>query len=293
MLTPFRRDKTIDFPVLEQLIEFYLENGASGLFANCLSSEMYELDEKERLAIIGHVVKRVHGRVPIAATGTFGGPLKEQIKFIEKVSGLGAEVIVLISSQLCGENQDESVLRNNIIGITGAIDHNSLGLYECPLPYKRILSKKLVNELALSGRFTYLKDTTCNTEMVKQKIEAAAGTSLAVFNANTPTSLDTLRAGADGISPISANFYPELYSWLVKYNVENNNSDRLENMNDMLILMDAVTRINYPMNAKVFLAKRGIKIEPVIRTSGHAMNYEENKILDKLYQQYLQIVANI
>ncbi|RZJ89994.1 MAG: dihydrodipicolinate synthase family protein, partial [Chryseobacterium sp.] len=49
MLTPFLSNGNIDYPALTQLTEIYLQAGASGLFANCLSSEMFELSDEERI----------------------------------------------------------------------------------------------------------------------------------------------------------------------------------------------------------------------------------------------------
>ena len=293
MLTPFKTGGEIDFHTLDSLTEFYLENGANGLFANCLSSEMYELTPDERLAISHSVVKRVNSLVPVVATGTFGGPINQQAEFIRKIHDLGVSAVILISSQLADESDNESRLKDNLIKLMDHVNNIPLGLYECPVPYKRLISPVLTAELAHSGRFLYFKDTSCNTDIIKQKIEVVAGTNLSLFNANTPTALDTLRAGADGISPISANFYPEFYSWIYSNFKIADRSGQVEYLNDQLIMMDAITRINYPMSAKVFLSKRGIKIEPIIRTAGRALNFEEAKILDKLYDNYLRIFNNL
>ena len=58
MLTPFKEDKTIDWNALDALTDWYLENGADGLFACCQSSEVWELTEQERLQVAARVVKR-------------------------------------------------------------------------------------------------------------------------------------------------------------------------------------------------------------------------------------------
>ena len=34
MLTPFTEEGQVDYPALERLIEWYIDNGVSGLFAN-------------------------------------------------------------------------------------------------------------------------------------------------------------------------------------------------------------------------------------------------------------------
>ena len=56
MLTPFLQNNEVDYDVLKRLTEFYIKSGANGLFANCLSSEMFQLTEAERLKVIATVV---------------------------------------------------------------------------------------------------------------------------------------------------------------------------------------------------------------------------------------------
>ena len=91
MLTPFLDNGNIDYPALTQLTEIYLQAGSSGLFANCLSSEMFELTDSERIQAINHVIKVVDGAVPVVATGTFGGPISKQADFVKKVNDTGVE----------------------------------------------------------------------------------------------------------------------------------------------------------------------------------------------------------
>jgi 4-hydroxy-tetrahydrodipicolinate synthase len=292
MLTPFRKNKSIDYKALEQLTEFYLAKGATGLFANCLSSEMYELTETERISLVKHVVNRVNGRVPVAATVTFGGSFARQIDFSKKVRDEGADVNVIITSQLAGATKSNAELQDRILEFARRMPDVLFGLYECPVPYKRILPAGMVRQLAKTERFAYLKDTTCDTRLIADKVSAVNGTGLSLFNANTPTAIESLKAGADGLSPISANFYPELYSWVIKNVKKKARSENIEFLNDQLTMMDAITRINYPMSAKFFLARRGLPIEPVIRTKGSPLNYEESKIIDKLFDNFMKIAGD-
>nr|GFC94535.1 hypothetical protein [Tanacetum cinerariifolium] len=90
----------IDYPALTRLTEMYLEAGAAGLFANCLSSEMFELSTEERLQSIRHVVNVAGGAVPVVATGTFAGPLNEQADFVKKVYEAGTEAVIVITGLL-------------------------------------------------------------------------------------------------------------------------------------------------------------------------------------------------
>ena len=96
----------------------------------------------------------------------------------------------------------------------------SLGLYECPYPFKWVLGEQELAFCANTGRFHFLKDTCCDLARIRQRLTQLEGNELKLFNANTSTLLDSLRAGAAGFSGVMANFHPELYVWLCDHYAE-------------------------------------------------------------------------
>src|SRR5690606_40612570 len=85
MLTPFKENGAVDYDGLTKLTELYVNAGAAGLFANCQSSEMFELSAEERLAVTRHVVKVAAGTVPVVAAATFGGKIQQQADFVKRI----------------------------------------------------------------------------------------------------------------------------------------------------------------------------------------------------------------
>ena len=85
MISSFNDDLTLDVDGIARLTEMYIQAGAVGLFANCLSSEMYELSREERLTLIDTVVKTAKGRVPVVATGTLEGSIEEMAQFSKEI----------------------------------------------------------------------------------------------------------------------------------------------------------------------------------------------------------------
>src|SRR6185503_13621357 len=114
MLTPFKNNGNIDYDILTQLTEMYLKTGAVGLFANCLSSEMYELDDNEKLQAIKHIINVANGAVPVVATGTFGGPVNKQADFVKKVNDTGTNAVILITSLLADEQEPDTVFNDRL-----------------------------------------------------------------------------------------------------------------------------------------------------------------------------------
>jgi len=289
MLTPFLENNQIDHPALRSLTEFYLAQGARGLFANCLSSEMFQLTDQERLDIVGTVAKAVNGRAPVVASGTFSSDMKSCSEFVKKIYDAGATAVILITNQLADPEEDDEHLRRNAERIMNATGDIPLGVYECPVPYKRLLSPELMRWLGASGRFFYHKDTSCKLKAIRAKLEAIKGTSLALYNANTATALASLDAGAAGISPIGANFYPELYTYLITEFDTHGMGDALVRLNAQLDIMDAIADHHYPFSAKMFLKKRGLPLSTACRIPAGKMNTEALTKLDNLMKIFRQM----
>jgi 4-hydroxy-tetrahydrodipicolinate synthase len=286
MITLFTKDNRIDLEGLELLTNFYLKAGVNGMFANCLSSEMYQLTSEERLFLTKNVVKFCENRVPVVATGTFSRNQNENAEFIKKIYDTGVNAVILITSLLVEPDENEDILKARLEQIMQSTGDIPLGVYECPVPYKRLLSAELMSWMASTGRFVYHKDTSCNSISLERKTAAVKETKFGVYNADTTTALDSLESGSRGISPISANFYPELYSYLLKEYFENGRTEKLNHLHAFLTMMDRVTHSFYPYSAKLFLAKRGLKIETNTRIPHEIMTNVDTLRLQALMDSF-------
>lgn len=284
MLTPFTPQADIDYDVLEKLVDFYLASGVKGLFANCLSSEMYSLNEEERISLTKAIVDQVDGRVPVVATGSFGLTIEDKAEFTKKIYDTGIDAVVLITSHYAKvEESDDILLRNfeKMISLTADIP---LGLYECPVPYKRVLSAKMLKTLVDTNRMSYHKDTCCDEKLVNEKLLAVKGSKLQFFDAHTPNAVSSMQAGADGMSAIAGNFYPEVMCWLCD-NVDNpEKQEEVKWLQAELRKADIPVHTAYPMSAKFFLQLRGLPIHSISRS--HALEPTPAEIagLHKLLQ---------
>ena len=283
MITPYRRDLKIDFDALSRLVDFYHVSGAKGFFANCLSSEMYHLDAEERLSLARHVVKRVNGAFPVVATGSFGTTIEERAEFARKMYDTGVNAVILITSHFADKEENDAVLINNLekyFSLTGNIP---LGTYECPSPYKRIISPDVLRFLLSTNRLTYHKDTTIDQEKIKVKLDLVKNTKLEVYDAHTPNAMYSLQMGAQGLSTIAGNFYPEVFSWMCN---NANNPARQEDVRwiqSELTHADSVIGKGYTISAKYFLQKRGVQIEPLSRSNNTPLTADQKKALDEIF----------
>ena len=209
MITPYTEENTIDWTAVDNIVEFYAQHGCQGIFAVCQSSEMFFLSEDERAELAARVAKASAGRMCVVASGHISEKLEDQIRELKRVAASGVDAVVMISSRLAAPDEDDDVLIANMNAILEAIPGITFGMYECPMPYKRLLSAKVLEAMAQTGRFAFIKDTCCDAGLIAERIRILDGR-IQLFNANAATMLETLRSGCAGFSGIMANYHMNL-----------------------------------------------------------------------------------
>jgi 4-hydroxy-tetrahydrodipicolinate synthase len=215
MITPYTEDNRINYGVMEEMVEWYIKNGLHGIFAVCQSSEMFYLSRNERKELASFIVKKVNGRIPVVVSGHVSESEDEQIADVFDAYEQGASSVILLTNKFAAKDDPEGTFTRNLGSFIDKIPEGiPLGLYECPAPYKYVLSNKDMEWVIQSKRFNFFKDTCCDAEIIKDRIGLVKGTDFSLFNANGGTFYETLKAGACGYSGIMANFHPDLYVWL-------------------------------------------------------------------------------
>lgn len=295
MITPFSQSDEVDYLALEELIEWYISNKVNGLFAVCQSSEMFYLTLEERIKIAAFVNEKAAGRVPVIASGHISDSFDDQIKEINLMAGTGVAAVVLITNKLAGPDDTENEWLKNLERLMGQIPQDiNLGLYECPYPYKRIISPELLKICGETERFTFIKDTCCDIDMIKEKIMSVSNSGLKLFNANTATLLKSLEFGAAGYSGVMANFHPLLYSWLLDH--WNTHPQKALLISNFLTMASWIERQLYPVNAKYHSRLEGLNMELFTRSRDSSafsglfkLEIEELQELEKAAYRYLEI----
>ncbi|TVT43302.1 dihydrodipicolinate synthase family protein [Hymenobacter setariae] len=289
MLMPFQNDGQIDYDSLTKLTELYLAAGATGLFANCLSSEMFELTPEEMLKTITHIIDLVAGAVPVVATGTFGGLIRQQADFVKRVHDTGTEAVITITGLLASADQSDEYFNDQVFQLLDLTPGIPLGFYECPVPYKRLLSPEQLRKFVETGRVIYHKDTCLDLGQVQQKIGATAGYKFGLYDAYMGHAVDSLKAGSAGLSCIQGNFYPELIVWLCNHYDDTSRADEVKAVEQFFVHNMHVMHDVYPIVAKYSLKQRGIDISTFTRRKVGIFSSEIKKNIEKLNLEYAQL----
>ena len=304
MITPYTADGKVDYDTAIKYVNWYFENGLSGIFAICQSSEIFWLSLEERLTLNQKVyahakaLEKSSGKqFTVLSSGHISESLEDQIKELNAVWKSGTDALILITNRLDPHNEGDDVFISNAEKIIAALPNDvKLGLYECPYPYKRLVTPKILNWCLSTGKFYYMKDTSCDAEIMAERCRQLKGSQFKLLNANCQTLLESMRNGGDGYCGIMCNYHPRLYAWLAD-NYESNAQDAALVQSVIGSLGFTEVGLPYPLTAKYHMNLCGIPTENIARNrkSGELTDYarscmKQMKLLTDRLENYLMEV---
>lgn len=286
MITPYRKNGEVDDTAVEALTEWYWKRGCDGIFADCQSSEIQFLTLDERVNILHTVMRKVHAlaeqdpsrpRMTVVASGHVSNGFEDQVRELNAIAAEKPDALILISNRMdIANTSDEAWIADTGRLIAELPAEMPLGVYECPKPYKRLLSEKMLRWCVENGRFYFVKDTCCDADLIRSRLNICKGSHLKLFNANAQTLLETVRAGVYGYCGVMANFHPDLYTRLLKGDLNSSDASLLQ---DFLGLAATVEGQTYPCCAKYYLNRfEHITMEPDARSAdvGNLTAYQKS-----------------
>lgn len=262
MVTPYDDNGNVDYAAAEKMVEWYWKMGCDGIFASCQSSEIFFLEEDDRVKLAACVKNKADAlaaadpsRAPmlIVASGHVSDDPDAQVRELTRIAETGVDAVILITNRLDIANTGDQAWIAEAEALLARLPADvPLGLYECPMPYKRLLTPAILRWCLSTGRFRYIKDTCCDVDEIARRMELLRGTDLRLFNANAQTLLESLKLGAAGYCGVMCNFHPELYVWLT-----HNFADKpqtAEEVEDFLSVAAFTEQLAYPITAKYHLS---------------------------------------
>ena len=168
----------------------------------------------------------------------------------------GVDAVVLVTNRLDVERGGEEPFRRALSALLERLPRElPLGLYECPAPYRRLLSDDELRRCADTGRFLLLKDVSCDLTTVKRRVAMTEGTAFAIVNANAAIAWDAMRAGSRGFCGVFTNVHPDLYQWLRSSGQRH--PELAAELAAFLVLAAVSESLGYPALAKLYHQRLG------------------------------------
>lgn len=270
MITPYKEDGSLDLETAKKYVKFYYDRGCTGIFSICQSSEIAYLSVEERVLLnktVYDYAKHLdydNGRImTVVSSGHVADSIEAQADELNKIAESGTDALILITNRLDLNNEGDDVWISNAERLLALLPKDiKLGLYECPLPYKRLVTPKILSWCLDTGRFYFMKDTCCNIDIIRERLEILKGSEFLLLNANCQTLLESIRSGGAGYCGIMCNFHPQLYTWLA----ENVDSEKADEVQALLGTVGFIEQgMPYPLTAKYHMCLENIKTANVAR----------------------------
>ena len=254
MVTPFRKQETIDFSKLEKLISHIITGGADYIVALGTTSEAATMTETERHALQDFIIESVAGRCPIML-GLGGNNTLAVTDTIANTNFDGISGILSVAPYYNKPNQrglaqhfkqiaDASpvpVIIYNVPGRTGVnitADTTLQLATECP---------NIIGIKEASGNIGQVM------QILRNKPE-----SFAVISGDDSLTYPMITLGATGVISVIANALPKEMSTMVRHALKGDIKKALPLHYRMLPLMNAIFEEGNPSGIKALLEIEGL-----------------------------------
>jgi 4-hydroxy-tetrahydrodipicolinate synthase len=279
LLTPFNEDKSIDWDAYERLIEWHIEKGVTGLFVVCGSSEYWRLTEDEAVEMATFAVKVAGGRINILSGSTMSPEdnLEQNIAQTNRIWETGVQGCFLTTPRVLPA--EDNVMVDYFMKIHDSTEAQ-VYTYEMPGGTNYKFSPEAFAEVGKGERFIGIKDTTCDLEKVRRKIEAANG-SILIMEANTPNFLESLKLGSVGGINTSGNVQPSLFNMVWRL-FDQGDLETASELHKRVVEIDELMSPGYVLSAKILVSLMGSPMNYITRNPAPEITPERMEELQNI-----------
>jgi len=203
LVTPMQVDGSVDYPALERLVEFHIENKTDAIVSVGTSGESATLSHKENLDVIKQTLSFAAGRVPIIA-GTGSNSTAEAIEMTALAHQAGADAALLVVPYY--NKPEQAGLFLHFQAIAKAVAMPQI-LYNVPGRTAREMDNDTTLKLASISNVIGIKDATSDMAAGKDLIERSPD-DFSVWSGDDGTTLQLIKMGGKGCISVTANVAP-------------------------------------------------------------------------------------
>ncbi|RLD61943.1 MAG: 4-hydroxy-tetrahydrodipicolinate synthase [Bacteroidetes bacterium] len=280
IVTPFRKDGSIDFKSLEKLIEHIIKNNVDFIVALGTTGEAVTLTNDERFAVVNFIKETVDNRLPIVL-GLGGNNTSKIVNDIKNTDFEGISAILSVAPYYNKPNQN------------GLYQHYKTIASVCPIPIilYNVPGRTSVNisaetTLKLANEFDNIiaiKEASGNLPQIMQIIKNRPKDFL-VLSGDDALTLPMISLGANGVISVVANAFPKEFSSMVNFALKGD-FNSAKNLHYKLIdIINALFVDGNPGGVKAALAILDITANNV-RLPLSTVNRQTYSLLTKLIEE--------
>ncbi len=276
LVTPFRRDGTVDDDALRRLVQFQLREGINFLVPCGTTGETPTLEHGEYTAIIRLVVEEAAKKVPVIA-GVGGNNTRKVAALAEEVSGLGVQGILSVAPYYNKPTQEG--LYQHFEAIADSTDLPII-VYNVPGRTSSNIEPATVARLAKISNIVAIKEASGSITQ-QMEVLAAVGPDFDVLSGDDAFTFPLMALGGAGIISVVSNEIPGPMTRLARLCLDGKFDEARKLHFELLPLMQVTFIETNPIPVKAALAMMGM-IEEVYRLPLVPLKPENRAKLEKV-----------
>jgi 4-hydroxy-tetrahydrodipicolinate synthase len=276
LVTPLKRDGSIDEAALRRLVQFQLHEGIDFLVPCGTTGETPTLEHGEYLGVIRIVMQEAAGKVPIVA-GVSGNNTKKVMDLACEVERLGVQAILSVAPYYNKPTQEG--LYQHFKAIAESTDLPVI-LYNVPSRTSSNIEPGTVARLSKVLNIIGIKEAS-GSIVQQMEVLAAVEPGFRVLSGDDAFTLPLMAAGGVGVISVASNEIPGLMTRLAHLCLDGKFDDARRLNTQLLPLMQANFIETNPIPVKAALAMMGM-IEEVYRLPMVPMKPENRAKLEKV-----------
>ena len=217
LITPISSDGTVNYKVLEELLEFHIANGTDAIIACGTTGEAATLTEEEHCEVLTFVAEKVNGRIPVIA-GTGSNDTKTAVMLSRQAQKVGYDAVLTVTPYYNKTSQAGLVKHFNVIA--DSIDLPVI-LYNVPSRTGCNIKPKTYAELCKHPNIRAAKEASGDISQVAL-IRSLCGDQLDIYSGNDDQTVPFMSLGALGVISVFANICPKEMHRICQLCLDNN-----------------------------------------------------------------------
>ncbi len=211
LVTPFAKDGSVDKTSLENLVEFQIDRGISGLVPVGTTGESPTLNHEEHDKVIEAVIEKTAGRVPVIA-GTGSNSTEEAIRLTKHAKEAGADYSLQVAPYYNKPSQEG--FYRHFMAIADAVELPMV-VYNIPGRAGKNIENSTMLKLAAHPNIVAVKEASGSIPQVME-LALYKPDDFTILSGDDNLGLPMIACGARGIISVASNIIPEEMEELVR-----------------------------------------------------------------------------
>lgn len=282
LVTPFKKDYSIDYDALRRLVRYQIESGTDFLVVQGTTGESPTLSQEEKMLVLQTVIDENQGALKIV----YGVGGNNTIDIGEKLKKVPAGVDGILSvSPYYNKPTQQGIIEH--FSYLASCTNLPIILYNVPGRTGSNMLPSTTLKLAEIPNIVAVKEASGNMEQIMEIIRLKPK-GFGVLSGDDAITMPLIAAGADGVISVVANAFPKRFSELVHASLEEKLPMARAAHYDLFTITKMFFEEGNPGGVKVSLNAQGLMEEvmrlPLFPVSDSLRNriYEETKIILKI-----------